>query len=225
MITLLHPTNTPIQGVLFDMDGVILDSEKLYVRFWAEACRSFGYPMTREQALGMRSLNPQAAQSYLNGLFGPGPDYWSIRAQRIARMDAYVAEHGIEAKPGISALLDFLHSRGIPCAVTTASPPDRIRENLDMVGLYHRFDRICSAYQVAHGKPEPDIYLFGADSLGLPPENCLALEDSYTGLLSAHRAGCMAVHVPDLDAPTDAIREIAFAIADSLSDIPQLISL
>lgn len=223
MYTILHPTDAPVRGVLFDMDGVILDTEKLYVRFWAEACQAFGFPMTHTQALGMRSLNPQAGQAYLCSLFGDGPDYQAIRSKRIERMDAYVAEYGIEAKPGICALLDFLHAEGIPCAVTTASPTDRIRDNLGRVGLFDRFDCICSAYQVPHGKPEPDIYLYGAQCLGLPPENCLALEDSYTGLLSAHRAGCMAVNVPDLDPPDQRILDIAHAVADSLTDVIGLV--
>lgn len=219
MITILHPDSAPIRGVLFDMDGVILDTEKLYARFWAEACRHFGYDMSWEQSLGMRSLNRIAGQSYLSSLFGPDIDYLQVRSKRIELMDAYVAENGVEAKPGIYELLDYLNGNHIPCAVTTASPMNRIQEHLGMLGLYDRFDKICTAYQVPHGKPEPDIYLFGAQSLALPPENCLALEDSYTGILSAYRAGCKATIVPDLDQPGENILSIAYAKADSLADV------
>lgn len=221
---ILHPTSALIRGVLFDMDGVILDSEKLYARFWAEACASFGYPMTYQQALGMRSLNRDMGQAYLSSLFGPEIHYPSVRAKRIALMDAHVEVHGVEAKPGIFELLDFLHQRNIPCAVTTASPLDRIENHLGRLGLYEKFDHICTAYQVPHGKPAPDIYLLGAKTLGLPPENCLALEDSYTGILSAHRAGCMATIVPDLDQPGENILSIAYAKADSLNDVIPLIA-
>lgn len=214
---------TPIRGVLFDMDGVILDSEKLYARFWAEACSHFGYSMTYSQSLGMRSLNRDAGQAYLSSLFGPEINYLQIRGKRIELMNAYVAENGVEAKPGVWELLDFLREQGIPFALTTASPMDRIEDHLGRLGLLEKFDHICTAYQVPHGKPEPDIYLFGAQTLGLPPENCLALEDSYTGILSAHRAGCKATIVPDLDQPGENILSIAYAKVDSLADVIPLI--
>lgn len=214
----------PVRGVLFDMDGVILDSEKLYTHFWAQACAAFGYPMTREQALGMRSLNAVAGQQYLSSLFGPDIRFQTIRAERIRQMDLYVAEHGIEAKPGIRELLDFLDDAGIPRAITTASPVDRIHAHLEPLGLLNRFDRVCTAYDVPHGKPEPDIYLYGAASLGLPPKCCLALEDSHTGILSAVAAGCRAVIVPDLDKPEERTLSLAFAQADSLTDVMALIA-
>ena len=205
------------------MDGVILDSEKLYAKFWAEGCEYYGYHMTYPQALGMRSLNAQAGQEYLSSLFGPDISYPLVRARRIELMDAYVEENGIEAKPGIFELLDYLAARHIPYAITTASPNDRIRNHLGRLGLYERFDHICTAHEVPHGKPAPDIYLAGAAALGLPPENCLALEDSPVGILAAHRAGCMDVMVPDQDQPDGDTKSLLFALADSLTDVIDLL--
>ena len=222
---ILHPKQgfpASIRGVPFDMDGVILDSEKLYAKFWAEGCEYYGYHMTYPQALGMRSLNAQAGQEYLSSLFGPEITYPLVRAKRIERMDAYVEENGIEAKPGIFQLLDYLAARHIPYAITTASPNDRIQNHLGRLGLYERFDHICTAHEVPHGKPAPDIYLLGAKTIGVPPEYCLALEDSYTGILSAFRAGCLATIVPDLDQPGENILSIAYARADSLTDVIDL---
>ena len=211
-----------IQGVLFDMDGVILDSEKLYAKFWAAGCECYGYHMTYQQALGMRSLSAQAGQEYLSSLFGPDISYFQVRAKRIELMDAYIEENGIEAKPGIFQLLDYLAARNIPYAITTASPNDRIQNHLGRLGLYDRFPHICTAHEVKNGKPAPDIYLLGAKTIGIPPEHCLALEDSYTGILSAHRAGCLASIVPDLDQPGENIRSIAYAKLDSLADVIDL---
>lgn len=222
---ILHPKQgfpASIRGVLFDMDGVILDSEKLYAKFWAAGCEYYGYHMTYPQALGMRSLNAQAGQEYLSSLFGPDISYPLVRARRIELMDAYVEENGIEVKPGIFELLDYLAARHIPYAITTASPNDRIRNHLGRLGLYERFDHICTAHEVPQGKPAPDIYLLGAKTIGVPPECCLALEDSYTGILSAHRAGCLATIVPDLDQPGENILSIAYARADSLADVIDL---
>ena len=212
-----------IRGVLFDMDGVILDSEKLYAKFWAAGCACYGYHMTHSQALGMRSLDAKAGQEYLSSLFGPEISYPLVRAKRIELMDAFVEENGIEAKPGIYELLDYLADRQIPYAITTASPNDRIRNHLGRLGLYDKFPHICTAHEVANGKPAPDIYLLGAKTIGVPPEYCLALEDSYTGLLSAYRAGCLASIVPDLDQPGKEILDIAYAKLDSLTDVIDLL--
>ena len=214
----------PVQGVLFDMDGVVLDTERLYARFWMEAAQALGYPMTYEQALGMRSLNSFAGQAKLESYFGPGVSRAVMRDKRVELMDAFVAEHGVEPKPGIVQLLDFLQEHGIPAAITTSSPPERVEQYLKPLGLYDRFVKICTGYEVKQGKPAPDIYIFGAESLGLRPEVCLAIEDSPAGVESAYRAGCMAVLVPDLDSSDEEMRKKLFAEADSLSDIIPLIA-
>lgn len=218
-----NPNRREVRGILFDMDGVILDTEKLYARFWAEACHALGYPMTYEQALGMRSLSGQAGQAKLESYFGPGICRNVVRDRRVELMDAYVDIHGVEPKPGIHELLDHLQARGIRTAITTSSPIERARKYLEPLGLYHRFDRICTGYDVAHGKPAPDIYLYGAASLDLPPENCLAIEDSPAGIESAFRAGCMPVLVPDLDGSDEEMRKKLYAEAESLLDILALL--
>lgn len=212
-----------VKGVLFDMDGVILDTEKLYARFWMEACHALGYPMTYEQALGMRSLSARAGQARLESYFGPGISREAVRNKRVELMDAYTAVHGVEPKAGVYELLAFLKAQGIPAAITTSSPIQRVQRYLEPLELYDAFDRICTGYDVARGKPEPDIYLYGAECLGLRPEQCLAIEDSPAGIESAWRAGCMAVLVPDLEGSNEPMRKMLFAEADSLADVVQLI--
>lgn len=213
----------PIGGVLFDMDGLVLDTEKLYSRFWMSACRSYGFPMTYEQSLKMRALNKQAGAEMLRSFFGGDVDYAAIRAERIRQMDAFVAQHGVGVKPGILPLLDGLRRRGIATAIASSSPMARIEAYLGSVGLTDCFDCLCSGYQVAHGKPEPDIYRYSAAQLGLAPESCLALEDSYAGLLSASRAGCLPVLIPDLDPPNHLTRPLVYAIADSAEEVLRLL--
>lgn len=214
----------PIRGVLFDMDGLVLDSEKLYTRFWMEACRFYGFPMTREQSLRMRGLGGKAGEEMLHSFFGPTADYMETRAKRIELMDAFIAENGVEPKPGIYELLDYLNARSIPTAITSSSPMDRIRAHLTSLDLYHRFDKICSGHEVPHGKPAPDIYLHGAAVLGLRPEECLALEDAPAGILSAHRAGCLPVMIPDQDQPDENTLTLLYAKADTLTDVIGLIN-
>ena len=216
--------STPvIRGVLFDMDGLVLDTEKLYARFWMEACHFYRFPMTYEQALKMRAANSRLSAANLHSFFGPGADYKTIRNKRIELMDSFIEEHGVEPKPGIFELLDHLDARGIPAAICSSSPADRIRSHLSSLGLYHRFSAICSGYDVPWGKPAPDIYLHGAASLGLPAENCLALEDAPLGIESAFRAGCLPVMIPDQDQPEEKTTAMLYAKADSLFDIIALV--
>ena len=221
-----HPVwgaRRPIRGVLFDMDGLVLDTEKLYTRFWMEAAHDLGYPMTFQQALGLRSLNRNAGQEKLTEYFGPGISYTAVRAHRIELMDAHIAKYGIEVKPGIFELMDYLHANGIASAITSSSPMENIQQHLSAHNLLHRFDRLCSGYGVPNGKPAPDIYLYGAASLGLDPRECLALEDSPTGILSAYRANCLPVMIPDQDQPNAETEALLYAKADSLTDIIDLL--
>lgn len=224
-LTIYNPQwgeHRPIRGVLFDMDGLVVDTEKLYSRFWREACGFYGYEMTYEQSLKMRGLGGQAGENMLHSFFGNGADYLQLRNKRIELMDAFVDEHGVELKPGIFGLMDFLEEQGIPAAITSSSPIPRIRKFLAPYGLDARFRALCSGRDVPRGKPAPDIYLSGAAALGLPAESCLALEDAPAGVESAFRAGCLTVMVPDLDPPADAVKAMLYAQADSLADIPKL---
>ena len=219
----LYKEKSPVRGVLFDVDGVILDTECLYSRFWMEACHFYGFPMTKAQSLQMRSLNKTAGQEKLRALFGPAADYTTIRQKRIELMDAFVEKEGVAAKPGIYTLLDALDERGIPCAITSSSPQQRLESYLTPLNLYHRFKKVISGYDVPRGKPEPDIYLRGAAELGLPPETCLALEDSPGGILSAYRAGCLPVLIPDQDTPGQDTLSLLYAKADTLTDVISLL--
>lgn len=213
----------PISGVLFDMDGLVLDTETLYCRFWQEAAQALGFPMTRQQALSLRSLGRQDVQEKLNRWFGPDAQYDPVRNKRIQMMDAFIACHGVSPKPGIYQLLDALEARHIPAAIASSSPMDRIREYLTPLGLYHRFQAICSGYDMPRGKPAPDIYLHAAAALHLPPQECLALEDSPAGILSAYRAGCLPVLIPDQDVPGEQTQALLYAQVSSLDQVIDLL--
>ena len=208
-----------IKGVISDMDGVILDSEKLYVRFWCEAANFYGFPMNREHALSIRSMARPFAIEKLQGYFGAEFDYDSVREKRIELMDAYVSQHGIEAKKGAQKLLGFLKENGYKVALATATPAQRAEEYLRRVDLLKCFDYEASARMVKNGKPKPDIYLFAAEKLGLKPEECLALEDSVNGVRSAAAAGCKTVLVPDLDNPEEQLKPLLYGTADGLEDV------
>lgn len=216
-------TRRPVRGVLFDMDGLVLDTEKLYSRFWMEACQFYGFPMTFEQALSLRAMNAKRATAILQHYFGQEIDYLTVRDKRIELMEIFVDEHGVDLKPGIVELLDYLDTSGIPAAITSASPIPRIRKYLAKHGLDVRFAALCSGRDVPNGKPEPDIYLHGATALGLEAEECLALEDAPAGIQSASCAGCLTVMIPDQDQPSEETKALLYAKADTLADIIPLL--
>lgn len=208
-----------IKGIISDMDGVILDTEKLYVRFWREAASFYGFPMTLEHALGIRSLSGKLAEEKLQGWFGKEFDYNAVRQKRIELMDEFVSQNGVEPKPGAKALLSYIKDNGYALALATATPVDRAGRYLKSVELYSFFDQIVSAREVKRGKPAPDIYLCAAKRLGLDPKECIALEDSQNGIRSAFAAGCKTIMVPDLDQPTEEIMPLLFGVANGLEDV------
>ncbi len=212
-----------IEAVLFDMDGLVLDTEKLYTRFWMEAANSLGYPMTFEQGLGMRSLNRNAGAEKLKSYFGDGVSYDEVRNKRIELMDAFVEKEGVYLKPGIYELLDYLDKMGIKKAIATSSPIDRTIKYLSSVSIEKRFDELVSGYMVEKGKPEPDIYLFAAEKLGVSPQNSMVLEDSPAGILAAYRAGCIPVMVPDQDEPDEDTRKMLYNCVKNLVSVIDVI--
>lgn len=212
-----------IKGVISDMDGVILDSEKLYVRFWCEAANYYGYPMKTEHALGIRSLARNRAIEKLQGWFGEDFNYDAVRDKRVLLMDEYVTANGIEAKTGAKELLSWLKAHNYKLALATATPVERATRYLEAVNLREYFDEIVSARLVPNGKPAPDIYLYAAEKLCLKPEECIALEDSQNGVRSAAAAGCKTVLVPDLDNPAKELDGLLYAVAGQLTDVINLI--
>lgn len=213
-----------VKAVIFDMDGLLLDTEKLLVRFWVQAANEAGFPMTREDALSIRSLHRSFAIPFLRGKFGEEFDYVKIRSRRMELMNGYLSENPLELKDGAEELLNVLKERGILAAVATATDYERTKDYLTRVGIFGRFDKIVCATMVERGKPEPDIYIYAAEQLGLAPEECAALEDSPNGVMSAARAGCKTIMIPDLTEPTEELSDLIFAKCGSLRGVIDIIT-
>ena len=212
-----------IQAVIFDMDGTLIDTEKYYRIFWPKALAEFGYHMTDEQALSMRSLGRPFAPAQLKKWFGEDLDYYAVRKRRKDMMEECLDREGIQRKPGALELVQRLRADGITTAIATATDPERTAKYLKLTGLEGYFDRLISATQVKEGKPSPDIYLFACEQLGLAPEDCLAVEDSPNGVLSAYRAGCKVVMVPDQTRPEEEMKKYLYAVAESLDEVYEII--
>lgn len=208
-----------VKAVLFDMDGTLIDTEKYYRIFWPKALAQFGYRMTDEQVLFMRSLGRPFAPRQLKEWFGEELDYYAVRDCRKQLMEEHLDRVGIERKPGAVEILEALKKRGILAAVATATDLERTEKYLKKVGLREYFDRLISATQVKEGKPSPDIYIYACEQLGLAPEECIAVEDSPNGVKSAYGAGCRVIMVPDQTEPDEELSKLLYACVDSLDKI------
>lgn len=208
-----------VKGVIFDMDGVLVDSERLYLRFWKEACLHLGYTMSDEQAMSLRSNSPETAIPKFEAWFGKALDYSRVRDLRRQLMASYIDANGVNLKPGAAELLTYLKARNIKVALATASPVKRAAYYLAPHGLFDQFDAVVSGTSVAKGKPAPDIYLMAAERLHLYPFQCMAVEDSPAGILSAHHAGCITVMIPDLTPPEKELLPMIDLVEDNLTDL------
>ncbi len=214
-----------IHGVIFDMDGLMLDTEKLLAKYWMQAAREAGFPMELQHVLGIRSLAAIYAKPKLQGIFGEDFEYEAIRARRRALTAQHLQEHGIETKKGLRELLSYLKANGIRIAVATATDRERTDLYLRQVGVHEYFDAFVCGDMVKKGKPDPEIYLAASKALGLTPEECMALEDSPNGIRSAHDAGCMAVMIPDLSGPEEDLMPYLAACVEDLSKVIELLEL
>ncbi len=208
-----------IQSVIFDLDGLILDTEKLYQRFWREASSECGYEMSRDTALALRSLDKTLAKKLLSDTFGSGYDYELVKQTRIRLMNAYVDEHGIQPKKGVRELTDYLKAHGIRSAIATATNFPRTNDYLTRAGVRDCFETIVCACDLPHGKPYPDVYIYACEKLGVSPQNSIALEDSPNGVKSAHSAGCNVICIPDGGAVEKEVLPLIKGSAGSLLDV------
>ncbi|MDE7322157.1 MAG: HAD family phosphatase [Lachnospiraceae bacterium] len=212
-----------VKAVIFDMDGVLIDTEKHYNAAWCEAARMAGFDFKREHALMLRSCDAQLAARMMKDIFGERFDYFAIREVRRGLVADRLEKYGLEKKPGIDEILAFLHEKGIKTAVATATPITLTLQHLEKIGVRKQFDKIVSAKQVDQGKPAPDVYLYACAQIGEEPSDCIAVEDSPNGIKSAYAAGCKPVMVPDLTQPDEEIAPLLYAVADSLLDIKKII--
>jgi HAD superfamily hydrolase (TIGR01509 family) len=203
-------------GVVFDMDGLLLDTEVLGQRTWLEAARHAGYDLDAALFLRIVGRNRKDSAALMLEALGPGFDFDRVYHDSMSRFEDHVTRHGVPLKPGVVALLEELAAAKIPLGVATSTRHARARHHLENAGLLRFFPVLVGGDEVATGKPAPDIYLEAARRLGIEPGRSFALEDSHPGVRAAHAAGFKVIMVPDLLPPTKEIAALATHVAPSL---------
>ncbi|BCH53504.1 HAD family hydrolase [Agrobacterium vitis] len=203
------------KAVIFDMDGLILDSEILYRKSVISAGEQAGLHVGPSVYEGMLGRPWDGIVHLLKDHYGSDFDAGAFRVVWLEHFDRLIALE-LKLKAGVVALLDTLDAHAIPRAICTSSAHFQVEHHLAGFGIRERFNHVIAQGDYAMGKPAPDPYLTAAERLGIAPADCLALEDSHNGIRSAASAGMMAVMVPDLLAPTDEIRALATLVIDDL---------
>lgn len=187
-----------IKTVIFDMDGLLVDSEPVYFDAWVSVCADLGYVMTRELWYGLLGTNSIGEAEYLKKLYGDDCPVETIRKNRVSAIISYVEKNGIALKPGVIEFTDFLHTKGITTAIATSSDPERTELYLRKTGIGNRFDSVTCGNEVVLGKPAPDLFLKAAEKSNTAPSECAVLEDSQNGLIAAYNAGMKPIWIPDM---------------------------
>ena len=210
-----------IKAVVFDMDGVIFDSEKLYRKHWMITGKEYGIPEAEMAELCnlIAGATKDKNAKLMKSRYGEDFDYESFRNATMTRMDAEIARDGLELKPGVRELFSYLKEKGYLIGLATSTWEERAKPNLEAAGILEYFDKIVYGGVVPHGKPAPDIYLKACEELNVLPKEAIGVEDSYNGIRSAHAAGMKAIMIPDLLQPTPEILELTEQKLDSLLDL------
>lgn len=201
-------------AVIFDLDGLLIDTESISLSAGPEACRALGFEVSPAFFETLVGIDDVTGFTMLSAHVGAPIDRDAINAE----WDAACLRHfqkGIPLKPGVSDLLDHLDQRGTPRAIATSSTRPRATLKLSMSGLAARFTTVVSVDCIVNPKPAPDPYLHAAHLLGVDPRRCVAFDDSDTGVRSAHAAGMTVVQVPDIKPSSE---NLAHFTAQSLLD-------
>lgn len=213
-----------IRGVIFDMDGLMFDTERLWDTVWEPLCAEMGFTMPDDLETFYttgRGLAGEALHAHILRYFPMAdPEQVVKEAQRLA---SERFAQGVPCKPGLRELLDTLAQHKIPCIVASSSPRELILQNLKNTDTARYFQDVVCGDDVVHSKPAPDIFQLAARRIGVDIHDCLVLEDSFNGVRAGHAAGAVTVMVPDLAQPTDEIRRLYTRCCHDLFEVRELL--
>lgn len=201
------------RGAIFDMDGTLFDTERLYVKAWTETADLFG--VERHSTLGLEMGGANQAQALkIFVRHYPQLDakkYFDTVIETVLKW----TETDLKLLPGARDILDYFKARKILMSVASGSPRRGIEKNLQRAGIREYFLSVVGGDEILNGKPAPDIFLKAADEMKVAPSDCYVFEDSFNGIISAHRAGCVPIMIPNQREPTDEIKKLCAGIYEN----------
>ncbi|MCR5836253.1 MAG: HAD family phosphatase [Lachnospiraceae bacterium] len=208
-----------MRAVIFDMDGVIFDSERAYIECWKPIEKEFGILDLEDTMFKCIGVNSNMTKKIFTEKYGADFPLEKYQQMASVSMRNLVDSGKLPKKKGIDELLEFLKTKRIPMAVASSTKSETVKRELKMAGILEYFDVIVGGDMVEKSKPEPDIFLEAAEQLGAQPGECTVIEDSHNGIRAAYAAGMTAIMVPDLLEPNDEMREKATCIFESLVEV------
>lgn len=207
-----------VQAVIFDMDGVIFDSERLVIECWQVIADKYNIPDIVEICMRVQGNNRVETAKRFREKYGNDFPYEIYKNEVTALFRERYGNGKLPLKPGVLEVLTELKRKRVPLALASSTRTDIVKLELDEAHLLPYFDAVLGGDMAPRSKPEPDIFLAAATALGVVPENCYVLEDSYNGIRAAYRAGMRPIMIPDMQQPTEEIRGLAEVILDNLME-------
>ena len=205
-----------IDAVIFDMDGVIFDSEKLVLVCWEKIAEKYHLEGMHEVMMLCIGTTKVRTKEIVLEHYGDDFPYEELSAEASVMFHGICEREGLPIKKGVRELLDYLKKQNIPTALASSTRLEVVAQELKQAGLYEYFQVVVGGDQLKRSKPAPDIYLLACEKLGVSPEDAYAIEDSYNGIRSSHSAGMKPVMGPALLAPTEEMREKSVVVLEDL---------
>ena len=206
------------EAVIFDMDGVIFDTEKLYIDSCVEVGNKYNLKNVEEACFKCIGINSEASAEIMYDIFGRDFPLDKFRGEVDVLFKTRFEEKA-PVKPGVQEILTYLKQEGYRIAIASSTKKEGVTRELKQAGFLEFFDEIICGDMVEKSKPNPDIFLKAAECLGVEPEKCIVIEDSFNGVRAAYAAGMFSIMVPDILKPDDEMRDKASVILDSLPDV------
>ena len=208
------------EAIVFDMDGLLLDSERIVLDAFLLVCEHFELGDRTELLKQCIGTNRDYTRARMTEAFGSGVDFNEFQKMWTLKHEEIVGDDAMPLMDGARELLDLIQRLDIPRAVATSTRSAQALDRLEKADLLHYFEFVVGGDQVTNSKPDPEIYLAATQKLGCNPTSCLAFEDSENGVRAALGAGLRVIQVPDLVAPSANVRALGHTILASLRDVP-----
>ena len=207
-----------ITAVVFDMDGVLFDTERLCQTCWLKLAEEDNIPNMESVYALCIGVNAQTTERIVYENYGKDFPYEEYCKRTSAMYNSYIEENGVPVKDGVRETLQKLAEVGLKIAVASSTRREKVLRHLENAGIAQYFTAVVGGDTVTHSKPHPEIFLKACEALGVAPENAIAVEDSHNGIRSAHAAGMTPVMVPDLLPATEEMRELSAYVAKDMND-------